>query len=322
MPAGIAERTAGVPKRVRFIINPTARTLPSPDRLATGPAWLRLRGWEVEECWTRMPGHAERLAREAAERGLDAVVVVGGDGTVREAAGGLSGSHTALAVVAAGTANVWAHEVRLPRHPAAVARLVDHGEVRTVDVGLCNGHRFLLMASFGVDSTVVASLSPWAKRTFGRVAYIAQGLREAARFTPLRACVRIDDQEVHGPLLMAVVGNTRSYGGLIKVTNRAVADDGRLDLMVYTGQGFGRFLVYLARTLVGRHTGVPGTLYRTGQVIAVETEHPVPVQTDGDVLTHTPATFSVEPHALRVIVPPGIRAPIFSQPPLAPGAPS
>jgi YegS/Rv2252/BmrU family lipid kinase len=319
MPAVIAERTAGVPKRARFIINPTARTLPSPDRLATGPAWLRLRGWEVDECWTRMPGHAEWLARESAECGYDAVIVVGGDGTVREAVSGLSGSRTALAVVAAGTANVWAREVRLPRHPAAVARLVDHGAARAVDVGVCNGHRFLLMASLGVDSAVVATLSPWAKRLFGRAAYIAHGFREAATFAPLQARVSIDGDAVTGPLLMAVVGNTRSYGGLIKVTNHAVADDGLLDLMLYTGRGFGRFLVYLARTVVGRHTGVPGTLYRTGQVITVETEHPVPVQADGDVLTHTPVAFTVEPRALRVIVPPGLHSPIFSQPPLADG---
>ncbi len=302
-----------MPKRARFIINPTARTLPSPDRLATGPAWLRLRGWAVEECWTRVPGHAERLAREAAEDGVDAVVVVGGDGTVREAASGLAGSRTALAVVPAGTANVWAHEVRLPRHPAAVARLVDHGEVRVVDLGVCNGHRFLLMASLGVDSTVVASLSPWAKRIFGRAAYIAHGFREATTFAPLQAQIRVDGETVSGPLLMAVVGNTRSYGGLINVTNRAVADDGLLDLMLYTGRGFGRFLVYLARTLVGRHTGVPGTLYRTGRVITVETEPAVPVQADGDIVTHTPAEFTVEPHALRVVVPPGIHSALFTR---------
>jgi diacylglycerol kinase (ATP) len=306
-----------VRKRARFIINPTARTLPSPDRLATGPAWLRLRGWEVEECWTRKPGHAEQLAREAAEHGVDVVIVVGGDGTVREAVGGLAGSRTALAMVPAGTANVWAHEVRLPRHPAAVARLVDHGETRTVDVGVCNGHRFLLMASTGIDSTVVTSLAPWAKRLFGRAAYIAHGFHKATRFTPLQSRVSVDGEAVSGPLLMAVVGNTRSYGGLIKVTNRAVADDGLLDVMLYTGKGFGRFLVYLARTVIGRHTSVPGTLYRTGRVVTIETERPVPVQADGDLITHTPAQFTVEPRALRVVVPPDTRSPLFSSSPVA-----
>ncbi|MER3421746.1 MAG: hypothetical protein C4290_14995, partial [Chloroflexota bacterium] len=142
--------------------------------------------------------------------------------------------------------------------------------------------------------------------------YIAHGLREATTFAPLEARIAVDSEAVSGPLLMAVVGNTRSYGGLIKVTNRAVADDGLLDLMLYTGKGFGRFLVYLTRTVIGRHTGIPGTLYRTGRVITVETEHPVPVQADGDVITRTPVEFTVEPRALRVVVSPSTRSPIFS----------
>lgn len=303
-----------------MIVNPVARTLPSPDRLATAPAWLRLRGWSVQEQWTEAPGHAQRLAREAAARGCEAVIAVGGDGTINEVIHGLAGTKTALAVIPAGTANVWAREVQLPRHPAAIARLLEHGDVHEVDLGTVNGRYFLLMASLGVDSIVVSAIEPWAKRTFGRAAYVTRGLREAATFPAVEALIDVDGERIRANLLMLVVGNTRSYGGALKITNRAIADDGQLDMVLYRGSGIGRFAGYLARTVIGSHVQAAGTLYRGARSINIETARPLPVQVDGDVIGETPASFGVERCALRVIVPTGLRSPLFYRQPLARGA--
>lgn len=310
-----------VTKRACLIVNPAARTLPPPDRLATASAWLRLHGWTVEEHGTRAAGHAQEIARAAAERGCGAVIVVGGDGMVNDAVNGIAGSPTALAVIPAGTANVWAGEVGLPRHPAAVARLLDHGHVHRIDLGMVNDRYFLLMASLGVDSVVVSAISPWAKRTFGRLAYATRGVYQAASFPAVRARVRLDGEQLAAELLMLVVGNTRSYGGVITIANRAVADDGLLDVVLYNGSGLGRFTGYLARTFIGRHARAPGTLYRRAQRIEVETETPLPVQADGDVVTTTPARFSVRPRALSVIVPPGLASPLFGEPGVSGRAP-
>lgn len=309
-----AAYTVRVGRHAWLIINPVSRTLPSPDRMATAPAWLRLRGWTVEERRTEAAGHATSLAREAAERGVDAVVAVGGDGTVNDVVHGLAGSDTALAVIAAGTANVWAREVRLPRHPAAVARLLDQGEVHEIDLGTINGRYFLLMASLGVDSIVVSAIPPWAKRTFGKAAYVTRGIREAATYPAVRAVIDIDGERLHADLLMLVVGNTRSYGGALKITNRAIADDGQLDVVLYGGSGLPRIAGYLTRTFVGRHVSAPGALYRGARSITVETERPLPIQVDGDVAGETPARFGVQQRALRVIIPPGLHSPLFSGP--------
>jgi YegS/Rv2252/BmrU family lipid kinase len=305
-----------VPKRAALIVNPVARTLPSPDRLATAPAWLRLRGWEVEEHRTEAAGHATELARRAAERGCDAVIAVGGDGTVNEAINGLAGSDSALAVIPAGTANVWAHEVRLPRHPAAVARLLDQGDLRRIDLGMVNDRYFLLMASLGVDSIVVSAIPPWAKRTFGRMAYVSRGLREAVTFPAVPARIVVDGERRDADLLMVVVGNTRSYGGVLKITNLAIADDGQLDMVLYNGSGIGRIVNYVARTFIGRHVRAPGALYRSAETIAIETATPLPIQVDGDLAGQTPARFSIARGALRVIVPPLLRSPLFTRPAL------
>jgi YegS/Rv2252/BmrU family lipid kinase len=305
-----------MPKHAQMIVNPAARTLPSPDRLATAPAWLRLRGWTVDEIVTEGPGHATELARAAAAAGRDAVIAVGGDGTVNEVVNGLSGSETAMAVIPAGTANVWAREVRMPRHPAAVARLLDQGDVHQIDLGVVNGRSFLLMASLGVDSIVVSAIPPWAKRTFGRAAYVTRGIREAATFPAVRAQLDIDGERLRANLLMVVVGNTRSYGGALKITNRAIADDGQLDMVLYGGTGLPRIAGYLARTFIGRHVTMAGAIYRGARAITIETERPLPVQVDGDVCSETPARFAVSRGALRVIVPANLHSPLFGFPPI------
>lgn len=313
-------RCVPVSKHAYLIVNPVARTLPSPDRLAAAPAWLRLHGWTVEEHRTERAGHAIELARAAAEREINAVIAVGGDGTVNEVANGLAGSDVALAVIPAGTANVWAREVRLPRHPAAIARLLDLGDRYRIDLGRVNDRHFLLMASLGVDSIVVSAISPWAKRAFGRIAYVTRGVHEAISFPSVAARLYVDSELVDANLLMLIVGNTRSYGGALKITNLAVADDGRMDMVLYNGAGAGRIAGYLARTVIGRHVRGPGTLYRHIRRLEIETGIPLPVQADGDVIGTTPAIFSVHERSLTVIVPPGINSPLFNQPPLTPAA--
>ena len=307
-----------MPRRACLIVNPVARTLPPPDRLATASAWLRLHGWVVEQHRTERAGHGTELARAAAERGCEVIIAVGGDGTVNDVVNGIAGTPAALAVISAGTANVWAREIGLPRHPAAVARVVDEGDVRLMDLGVVNGRLFLLMASLGVDSVVVSALSPWAKRTFGRLAYVTRGVYEAASFPAVRARIRMDRETIQADLLMLVAGNTRSYGGAIAIANQAVADDGRLDVVLYNGSGFGRFTGYLARTFMGRHAGAPGTVYRQVRCLEVETATPLPVQADGEVVGTTPVRLGVYPQALRVIVPAGLQSPLFRGP-LDPG---
>src|SRR5512142_833260 len=101
---------------------------------------LRESGWSIELVETARQGDARFLAREAAERQLDAVIAVGGDGTVNEAVNGLVDSPTALGVLPLGTANVWAKEMGLPMGNLEAAALLLAGAImRTIDVGIVRG---------------------------------------------------------------------------------------------------------------------------------------------------------------------------------------
>ena len=296
-------------KRARLIANPASRTLPSRDRLATAPAWLRLHGWQVDSFVSQAPGHTEQLAREAAQLGYDVVIAAGGDGTLNEVVNGIAGSETAVAAIPGGTANVWAVEAGIPTHPASVAAMIERGRRARVDLGLAGDRYFLLMASVGIDSLVASVVTSQSKARRGRRAYIGRGVREVMRYRGILAEIRADGWSWRGPLLLALLGNTRSYGAMISIAHRADASDGLLDLVVYrAGMPLGA-AVHLLRTVTGMHVGRDGTEYRRVREAEISTTPSVPIQADGEIVGHTPMRFSIAPRALNVVVPSHTRIP-------------
>jgi YegS/Rv2252/BmrU family lipid kinase len=307
-------------KRALAIFNPVARGAPPIERVRE--AIGALGGWETELRSTEAPGHAIELAREAAARGLDAVVACGGDGTVNEVANGLAGSPTALAVVRGGTANVWAKEARLPKDPAAAVRLLAEGELRTIDLGRASaaggsasgaGDRyFLLMAGVGFDAMIVHRTSGALKRRLGAAAYLLQGLRCALTYRTVQAELSADGEPQSDGLYWLLLGNTRSYAGVLNLTHQAKADDGRLDLCLLRRGGLLRLAWLTPWVLLRRHHRRAHVLYQ--QVTSLEVTTPgLPVQVDGEYLTETPLRFEVAPGALRVVVPRGARNPLFRE---------
>ena len=133
---------------------------------------------EVRLIATQRRDHASKLARSAAGDGADAVVVLGGDGTLNEAANGLAGSDTALAVLPGGSTNVFARILGLPDDPIdAVAELLDaldRSSIEPIGLGSVNGRYFLFHCGIGFDAAVVAEVErrgPW-KRWAGHPLFI------------------------------------------------------------------------------------------------------------------------------------------------------
>src|SRR5579859_2017964 len=217
------------------IRNPSARRRLRLSRLAAALEKLERRGWRVECRTTAHIGHATALAALAAQRGSEAVLVCGGDGTINEAVNGLAGSETALAVLPAGTINLWAREVGLSADPAAAVRLMLSGERRRVDLGRVGDRYFLMLASVGVDAVAVRAVMAERKRRWGRYAYLAAGVSDLLRHGGRPLAIEAGEVHFRGRALAAIVGNTRLYAGLLHAAHRARIDDGLLDLRVYAG---------------------------------------------------------------------------------------
>jgi YegS/Rv2252/BmrU family lipid kinase len=230
---------------------------------------------------------------------------------VNEVANGLAGSQTALAVVRGGTANVWAKEARLPRKPGDALRVLEHGETREIDLGLAGERYFLLMAGVGFDAAIVREVSERLKRRFGAAAYALHGLQRAFGYRPTDAELIIDGAATTEPVHWLLLGNTRSYAGVVNITHNARLDDGELDLYLLRKGGPWRLALLFLQVLLGRHDRQRDVLYRRVASCEVGTTG-LPVQVDGEYLGETPMRFAVARRALRVIVPAGLKSPLFS----------
>ena len=293
-----------------IVRNPRARRAPSERDLLADVGPLRESGWGVEIRTTTAPGEAAELAAAAARDGADILIACGGDGTVHEAANGLAGTDTALGVAPAGTADVWAREAFIPRDPTAALALLPHMRRARADMGLVNGHHFLLMCGIGLDAEVVRRVAadPRAKRWVGRAAYAAAGAAVVLGTRPVPAEIAVDGETLQLDLLLALAGNTRLYGGVARITDAALIDDGLLDICLFhAAGGRGGVVQHAALALRalrgGLHRRARGGIdYRRATRVVVTPESRLPVQADGELIGETPATLTVAPATLTVLI--------------------
>ena len=290
-------------RRVRVIANPISGVAARQKLVPRVVDILRDGGIEVEISPTEGPGHATALAREACRLELDAVVAIGGDGTVNEVANGMESGGTALAIVPTGTANMLARELGVPFDAEGAARVVIGGRRRRIDLGVVNGHRFVMVVGVGFDAAVVNAVSGARTGHLGQhryVGHIAKTLMEY-RFTPLS--VRIDDEPEDRRASLLFVCNTRNYAAHFALAPDARPDDGLLDFLLVR-RGTARDLPRLAlAAFAGSLPRYRDVTYVQGGKLRVTAEKPVPVQIDGDPGGTTPLDISVLPGALEVLVP-------------------
>lgn len=298
------------PVRALVIRNPASRRALSEQKLRAVLQAARDAGWRIEAVATDAAGHATELARQAAISGVDVVVVHGGDGTINEAVNGLAGTNTALAVLRGGTANVWAKETQCAKDPVASMRAITSGVRRRVDLGRAGGHYFLLMAGIGLDAAIVPRVSVRLKRRLGAAAYIVGGIATALRTKAWPVELKLDGAPAETSLYWMIAGNTRLYGGVTRITHRAVADDGLLDIALMRRGGVHRLLADAVRLLLRRHDRSPNIRHLRTHELEISTPG-IPVQVDGEYIGKTPMRIVCVPLALHVIVPRGLESPLF-----------
>ncbi len=294
------------------IRNPASRRSLDERRLRAALDIARSAGWDVTVAATERETHATEIALDAAARGIDVIIVNGGDGTINETINGIAGTHVALATIRGGTANVWAGEIRMDRDPVKAMRQIVHGERQRIDVGRADGRCFLLMAGVGFDGEVVPMVGERMKRRLGPVAYIVAGVRTmfGARERPVAMSINGVRAQDTTQLFWMLVSNTRSYGGITDIMFRAEADDGLFDVAVMHRGGPWRLLTDGVRVLLKRHEASKNIDYLRARVVEIDTPG-LPVQLDGELWGATPMRFEIWPQALTVIVPSGLQTPLL-----------
>jgi YegS/Rv2252/BmrU family lipid kinase len=252
----------------------------------------------VELRQTDGPGHARDIATACAAAGRASVVVCGGDGTVHEAAAGLAGTGTALAVLACGRGNDFAAALRLPRGPSPLVAAVLEGERIRVDLGSLNGTAFCTVAAVGFDAEVTRHVMRGGGRTAGRHAYLLAALQLLFRYPAPVLRFEGDFGVREGRYLFGAIANTERYGAGFRIAPGARADDGLLDCVLVSDLPRWRALTLMPSIFRGTHVHRPEVEVVRTRELSVTSERPCALAADGEFLGEAPATIVVRPRAL------------------------
>lgn len=271
-------------------------------------------GWQMDVAETLNASHATQTAHRAAEEKYETVFAIGGDGTVGQVTAGLLGSETALAVLPAGTANVWARELNMPPFDwnrwwalEENARLLATLPAQHVDVGLCNDRPFLLWAGIGLDALAIHRLEP--RRRFAKYLsvphFFAATVWEATFWDGMDLNVWADGNQVEGHFLLAVATNIRRYvGGIAVLSPNALLDDGEMDLWLFSGRHLADAFRHLFDMLAGRLPASEQARCIPFQSARIESRVPFSVQMDGEpMLGGSRAELTIRPRALKILMP-------------------
>lgn len=307
--------------KILLVVNASASSVTARTRVVIQKALSA--DHEVELAETARRGHATRLARGAAAAGADVIVVLGGDGTLNEAANGVAGTATALAPLPGGSTNVFARTLGLPDDPvhatAVTLDALEAASVRSVGLGSANGRYFLFHCGVGYDAAVVSQverrshLKRWAGHPLFAFAAVDTWLRHYDRRTPHFA-VEFDDGRIEDGFFTIGL-NTDPYTYL-GTTPFHITDQASLDrpLSVLTVRSLGalRLTALALRSLRGAGVRSSRALDLRVDVrrAVIGGPRPFPYQLDGDYLGEiSEIELLWEPDVLRLVVPEGRRVP-------------
>lgn len=304
-----------VPEETRealIIFNPTAgraRGVRS-GALERARKVLARQGIESELAATEGPGSAPELARRAVRERRQMVIVCGGDGTLNEVVNGLAGSTVPLALLPAGTANVFAKEIGLPWNIERAASLVRGSRLRRVALGHVTsresdaaGRYFLSLAGAGPDGTMVRAVNQTLKNHTGTGAFWVEGFRQLAVYRFPRFLVKVENEALEATLM--VVGRTKHYGGPLRITTGADLYGNDFELMVCSARSRWKYLSYIPLLLAGALRRARYARFVRSAAMRCEPidSEPIWVQVDGEPAGRLPAEFRIVTDALSLAVP-------------------
>jgi diacylglycerol kinase (ATP) len=267
----------------------------------------RLRGDGVEVAQHRTLSLEDaRLAACRAAPGVDAVVAVGGDGTVGACAAGLAdagpGARAALGVVPGGGGNDAARSLGLPAgDPLAAAGLLTRLARRPADLATVAGRAYLTVAGAGFDSEVNRVANQRLRWARGRPRYVGAVLAELVVGRPATFELVLDGQAARLQAWLVAVANGPSYGGGMRVAPRASLADGLLDVVVIGAIGRLEFLRTFPQVFSGRHVEHPAVAVHRAARVDLDADRTLAVYADGEPAGTLPATFEVRPAAVTVL---------------------
>jgi YegS/Rv2252/BmrU family lipid kinase len=253
--------------------------------------------------FTAAPRHAAEIALRSC-KDFDAIVAIGGDGTIHEIAGAMLDCDIPLGIVPAGSGNDLVKSLGIPNDVQAAVEILLAGRTKVIDAGTVNGLCFVNVVGIGFDAAVNHNSHGIRWPASGLLRYVAALIKTLGTYTPLPLTVTIDGKASTQDLYLLTIGNGTTCGGGFRLTPHAKLDDGMLDVTFVKPITVPRLLWHLPKVFQGTLERVEryASMKRVTK-LRVESTAPVPVHVDGEVYRGDTTRLDIEviPNALAII---------------------
>lgn len=251
---------------------------------------------------------ADKLARASIEKGVDAVIVSGGDGTISAAATAMVGTNIPLGIISRGTANAFASALGLPDTIQAACESILQFHSRNIDVAYCNDQPMVLLTGIGFEAETVEKADRESKNRFGIMAYILAGIQQLGELKIFDVEIETEDKIIKTSAAAVTVANAAPRTSVLAQGPAGIiVDDGLLDLTIVSPASKAGAIAATYHLFQTASAGNPVERddigYLRAKQFIIKTEPPQKVAIDGEIVGTTPVEIKCIPGGLRVFTP-------------------
>ena len=248
-------------------------------------------------------GHITELCRAAVQRGVDRVFVMGGDGTLREAAQALAHTQTALAILPCGTGNDWVRTLGIPRKIKPAMEIALAGVPQRMDL-ICMDEDYAVCNYIDAGLGCITCQYAERSRLRGKFSYLSGLISALKHLQPMQYRCTIDGREtIEGQSIMVGIGNGKFIGGGIPVFAPAETDDGYLNLMLANNLTRRQLIPVMGILMRGKHENHPYVRFFKVKSAVFQFEESIPCSADGEMMHRQSFTAQIMERAIDVILP-------------------
>jgi diacylglycerol kinase family enzyme len=240
-------------KRIRFIINPISggvKKAKVPQMIET---YLDHSKYDYDIAITQYKKHAQAIARESANEGIDIVCAVGGDGSVHEVGTALVGTKTHLAIIPTGSGNGLARHLKVPLKTPDAIRNINAFHSICMDTGLANDKRFLGVGGYGFDAFIAKRFDEYHIRGFW--GYTQLVYEEYFSYKPPKIKIVIEDEVIKGEYLLCSIANSSEFGNGFCISPASNVVDGQMEFVLLRKFAWWRTMGILSRFFLKKVNG-------------------------------------------------------------------
>jgi YegS/Rv2252/BmrU family lipid kinase len=289
--------------RILVIVNPAAGSRKSLRLLPDIKQWLSQSPHEVLFTIPESPDEMRSEMMKAPDRGIDAFLPVGGDGTVHQALPAIAEAKIPLGFLPCGRGNDFARNIGLPSKLQKSCSLPSNPSFHQVDLPRINHIPFVAVAYVGFDAEVNKLANDGRGYFGGTLGYIVCVLKTLKNFRPFEVEITIDDLTWRERVMMVTVANAPFYGGGMKIAPDANMNDGVLDICIVKEISKLELLWEFPKVFKGTHIYHPRIMMKSGRRIRLTSDEPRNIYADGEYVGHLPADCTIGNQTIHIMSP-------------------